>query len=225
MNASDTQNTEELNRCRLVLIASASTCTSAALEQAFEGGDIASLIIMAGEADSTAFAANAKEWVALAQAKEVATLIAADTQIAGRSDADGFFIEKGGMEALDEAMASFSPQKIVGCGGLKDRHRALEAGDRRPDFVFFGKLNGDIKPVPHHKNLALADWWSKLIETPCMIMGGNEIGSVIECAASGADFVALNIAVFGHADGPKDAVSYANHLLDDNAPQFEEAAG
>ncbi|MFK5977745.1 MAG: thiamine phosphate synthase [Rhizobiaceae bacterium] len=223
MDGSNNQSNEEINRCRLVLIASATTCTSEALCTALEGGDIASLVIMADEADPGTFADICKEWVAIAQQKEIAVLVASDTQVAGRSEADGIFVDSGGLEVLEDAIACFSPHKIVGCGGIKDRHRALEIGDRRPDFVFFGKLKGDIKPVPHRKNIALADWWSKLIETPCVIMGGNEIDSVIECAASGADFVALNKAVFEHADGPKAAVVLVNQLLEDHAPQFEEA--
>ena len=223
MDGSNNQPTDEINRCRLVLIASASTCSTEALRAALDGGDVASLLIMADEADQGTFADICKEWVAIAQQKEIAVLVASDTQIAGRSDADGIFVDSGGMEVLDEAIASFSPHKIVGCGGLKDRHRSLEACDRRPDFVFFGKLKGDIKPVPHRKNLALADWWSNLIETPCVIMGGNEIDSVIECAASGAEFVALNKGVFEHAEGPKEAVRLVNQMLDDNAPQFVEA--
>lgn len=223
VNGSNNQPASEIDHCRLVLIASASTCTSQALVEALDGGDVASLLIMADETDPGTFADICKEWVAIAQQKEVAVLIASDTQVAGRSEADGIFVDSGGLEVLDEAMACFSPHKIVGCGGIKERHRALEIGDRRPDFVFFGKLKGDIKPVPHRKNLALADWWSKLIETPCVIMGGNEIDSIIECAASGAEFVALNKAVFEYADGPKEAVRLVNQLLEENAPQFEEA--
>ena len=223
MDGSKNQPTEEINRCRLVLIASASACTSDALRSALNGGDVASLLIMADETDSGTFADICKDWVAMAQAKEIAVLVASDTQVAGRTDADGIYVESGGLEVLDEAIAGFSPHKIVGCGGIKERHRALEVGDRQPDFVLFGKLKGDIKPEPHRKNLALAEWWSNLIETPCVIMGGNEIDSVIDCATSGADFVALNKAVFEHADGPKEAVRQVNQLLEENAPQFEEA--
>lgn len=225
MNGTNNQPSQETDHCRLVLIASASTCSSEALRAALEGGDVASLLIMADETDSGTFADICKEWVAIAQQMEIAVLVASDTQVAGRSEADGIFVDSGGLEVLDEAIARFSPHKIVGCGGIKERHRALEIGDRRPDFVFFGKLKGDIKPVPHRKNLALADWWSNLIETPCVIMGGNEIDSVIECAASGAEFVALNKAIFEHADGPKEAVRLVNQMLEKNAPRFEEAKG
>lgn len=222
MGSTKNQTASQINHCQLVLIASVSACTTSKLKSALEDGGVASLIIMADEANEGTFAEVCNEWVEIAQSKDVAALIVADTQITGRSEADGIFVETG-MEDLDAALASFSPQKIVGCGGLKDRHRALQAGDKQPDFVFFGRLKGDIKAVPHKKNLALADWWSNLIETPCIVMGGNEIDSVIECAASGAEFVALNKAIFEHEDGPKKAVQLANKLLEENAPEFEEA--
>jgi len=56
-------------------------------------------------------------------------------------------------------------------------------------------------------------------------MGGNDVDSIIECAASGAEFVALNKAVFEHTDGPMEAVRLINAVLDEHAPKFEEARG
>ena len=42
-------------------------------------------------------------------------------------------------------MEKFSPKLIVGGGNATDRHHALEMGEIRPDYVFFGKVDGDIK--------------------------------------------------------------------------------
>jgi thiamine monophosphate synthase len=52
-------------------------------------------------------------------------------------------------------------------------------------------------------------------------MGGSAIESVVECAASGAEFVALGLAVVSCTDGPREAVRKANELLDQHAPLFE----
>jgi len=130
------------------------------------------------------------------------------------------FIETPGNDAR-ELVARFSPQKIVGFGSAKDRHRALELGEANPDFVFFGRTDGDIRPEPHPKNLALAEWWSELVEIPGVVMGGSAVESVVECAATGVDFVALSLAILSHTDGPAAAVRRANELLDENAPIFE----
>jgi len=213
---------EPLNRCRLMLMVPAIEVASDILSSAVKAGDVASVIFYDKSNSPTQFMAACKKLVPMVQGEGVAAVIAADSQLAGRVEADGLFVE-GALENLENAIARFSPQKIVGCGGIKTKHKALSVGDMRPDFVFFGKLDGDIKPDPHAKNLALADWWSKLIETPCVVMGGAVVESVIDCSASGAEFVALGKAVFSDAEGAAEAVHRANELLDRHAPIFEEA--
>lgn len=212
---------EVKRRCRLVLVLPPVDGGAQILEDALSGGDVASVILAAGDLDATAYQARCEALVPVAQRHDAAALVCDDTRVMGRTGADGLFVTQPGND-LKELVARFSPNKIVGCGGARDRHRALEIGDSGPDFLFFGKLDGDIRPEPHPKNLALADWWSKLVEIPCIVMGGSAVDSVVECAASGAEFVALGLAVFSHTDGPMEAVRTANRLLDENAPIFEE---
>ena len=76
------------------------------------------------------------------QSKDVAVLIRDDTQVFGRSGADGIHLEKT-RNTVEDCIARFSPHNIVGCGGYKDRHGAMVAGEHKPDFVMFGKCGGD----------------------------------------------------------------------------------
>ena len=220
-NYSVASGTEPPNRCRLLLVIDASGVTPEQFQNALDGGDVASVIIHDGGLDQNAFMQACEKLVAASASTDVACLVANDSQAAGRAKADGLFVDSG-LDDSAEAIARFSPQKIVGCGGIKDRHRALQFGDLQPDFIFLGKLKGDIKPEPHPKNIALAQWWSQMIEIPCVIMGGNSVESVVACAESGAEFVALSTAVFGGGD-MKGQVTLANRLLDEHAPQFVEA--
>jgi thiamine-phosphate pyrophosphorylase len=114
----------------------------------------------------------------------------------------------------------FTPKMIVGGGNADDRHKALEQGEANPDYIFFGKLEGDIKPEPHPKNVALGEWWASMIEIPSIVMGGSDVTSVVAVAESGVEFVALRQAVFAHAGGAAQAVAEANALLDEKAPRF-----
>ena len=202
-------------RCRLVLVLPPMENAAEHLAAALMGGDVASVILARGELDPAGFLDHCQKLVPLAQAAGAAVLVADDTQAMGRSGADGVFVSQPGNE-LKEIVARFSPHKIVGCGGARDRHRALELGECNPDFMFFGRLDGDIRPQPHPKNLALAEWWSGMIEIPCIVMGGSDLSSVVECVASGAEFVALGLAVFACTDGPQAAVREANRLIDEN---------
>lgn len=218
-NINENNGVELENRCRVILIAPTNGDAVANVEVALSGGDVASVIVPMGEMSETQYRVHAIKLVSIIQAAGAAAILVGDTQVLGRNEADGLFIASG-PDNLIEALEKFSPKKIIGFGGVKDRHQAMMAGDIGPDFVFFGKLNGDIKPEPHHKNIALAEWWSQLISIPCVVMSGSDLNSVIEIAESRADFVALGSAVFDNDKGPKVAVSEANALLEKYAPSL-----
>nr|WP_071834070.1 thiamine phosphate synthase [Pararhizobium antarcticum]OJF94529.1 thiamine-phosphate pyrophosphorylase [Pararhizobium antarcticum]OJF96670.1 thiamine-phosphate pyrophosphorylase [Rhizobium sp. 58] len=212
------------NRCRLVLvvpdIADIGERTKA-LGDALRGGDVASVIVPQYGLDDQTFQKHAEALVPLIQNAGAAALLAGDTRVAGRAKADGIHIQ-GNAAALTEAMEKFSPKLIVGGGNAADRHHALEVGEARPDYVFFGKVDGDIKPEAHPKNLALAEWWASMIEIPCIVMGGTDPESVLSVAETGAEFVALRLGVFGDAAQAASVVANVNALLDEKAPRFED---
>lgn len=210
------------NRCRLVLIVPAhddADHQAKTLQDALRGGDVASVIIPQYGLDDATFQKLAETLVPIVQEAGAAALVAGDSRTASRVKADGLHV-LGGAEALAEAMESFSPKLIVGGGNADDRHKALEQGESNPDYMFFGKLEGDIKPDAHSKNLALGEWWASMIEIPAIVMGGSDVASVVAVSETGVEFVALRDAVFGHAGGAAQAVAEANALLDEKAPRF-----
>ena len=207
------------NRCRIVLIAP----PHAAAEHncaAVEGGDVAALILHENGMDDAAFQAFAEKVVPIAQAAGIAVIIAGDSRIAGRVHADGIHTEAGRKE-LAETIERVAGKMMVGTGGAKTRDEALDLGEERPDYMFFGRFGYDNKPEPHHRNLALGEWWAEMIQVPCIVMAGSELASVETVAATGADFVALSSAVFAEGRDPRAAVAAANALLDETAPRFE----
>tara|TARA_R110002020_G_scaffold61951_4_gene166259 strand:+ start:4804 stop:5457 length:654 start_codon:yes stop_codon:yes gene_type:complete len=210
------------DRCRLVLIlppADDIGKQAQQLEEALGAGDVATVILPQYGRDDQQFQIAAEHIVPIAQAHGAAALIAGDSRTAGRSKADGLHFE-GSIEDLRDTLAKHTPKMIVGAGGASERHKALEIGEAQPDYIFFGKVEGDIKPEPHPKNLALAEWWASMVEIPCIVMGGNEVASVVAAAETGAEFVALRLAVFEHPEGPAAAIATANALLDEKAPRF-----
>ncbi|AMS40348.1 thiamine phosphate synthase [Aminobacter aminovorans] len=208
------------NRCRIVLIAPP-TVAPQQVEAALAGGDVASLILPGEGVDEASFQSFAEKVVAAAQKAGVAVVVAGDTRVAGRVHADGIHIE-GNKEELAEAVESYQQRMMVGAGGAKTRDDALELGEERPDYIFFGRFGYDNKPEPHSRNLSLGEWWSEMIEIPCIVMAGSDIASVEAVAATGVEFVALSSAVFGEGIDPREAVARANALLDEAAPRFEE---
>ena len=215
--------TQPEDRCRLVLILPESDDTAGQarqLEDALAGGDVASVIIPQYGLDDQAFQKRAELMVPIVQGAGAAALIAGDSRVAGRVKADGLHMN-GTLTELDEAIEKFVPKMIVGTGGAADRHQALEIGERRPDYIFFGKLDGDIKPEAHPKNLALGEWWASMVEIPCIVMGGSDPSSALAVAETGAEFVALHKAVFSSEKAAKAVVAEVNAILDEKAPRFE----
>ncbi len=185
------------------------------MEQALGAGDVASIIIP--PANETTFQQRAAGLVEIAHRHDVAAMVVADTQIAGRVGADGIHVDTGTSDA-EPILEKFADTMMVGVGGIKTRHNALEAGEIRPDYVFFGRIGYDLKPDPHPRNMALAEWWAALVEVPCVVMAGSEMGSVGVAAQTGADFVALSQAIFAQGISPAEAVAEANAILERDAP-------
>lgn len=176
---------------------------------ALAGGDVASLIID-GEGEHLQRLAEAV--VPIAQMAGVAALVRNDTRIAGRSKADGVHIDSG-LADIAAAVEKMRPKLIVGAGGARARHEAMTVGEANPDYLFFGRLDGDTLDGIFPKALDLAAWWSELFLIPAMVMGGRTIASVEEAARAGVEFVALRTAVFDDPRGAAAAVDEANRRL------------
>lgn len=207
----------QTERCRLVLIApegSSGADFAPRLEAALGGGDVASFIFPAYDMDDAAYQRHLETCVPIAQAHGAAAIAVNDTRAFGRTGADGLHVDTG-MEDIADAIEKAKGQSIVGAGGAETRHRALETGELRPDYIFFGRFGLDTKPEPHKRNLALADWWAAMVEIPCIILGGASLETLGEAAATGAEFVALSRAVFGEGTDPAQAVAKANRILAD----------
>ncbi|MEF2551218.1 thiamine phosphate synthase [Aurantimonas sp. A2-1-M11] len=213
----------EYIRPRLVLLTTPLGDADAvkAMEAALAGGDVASVILDAAGRDAASFQNLAAALVPIIQAAGAAAIIAEDTQCAGRVQADGIHLTSGDPAELGEAMERFAPKLIVGASGFETRHDALEAGELRPDYLMFGRFGGDAEPGPHHKSVAMGEWWAEIVELPCIVMGGGDVETVVEAAATRAEFIALSAAVFGEPAAAGEKVARANALID---AWFESAA-
>jgi thiamine-phosphate pyrophosphorylase len=165
------------NRCRIVLIAPPGVGAER-LATAFTGGDVASLILPRNGLDDAAFQALAEKVMPAAQAAGAALIVEGDTRIAGRVRADGIHIESGKAD-LAEAVERFQDKMAVGVGGAKTRDEALELGEERPDYIFFGRFGYDTQAEPHPRNINLGRWWAEMIEIPCIVMAGSDLTSAV----------------------------------------------
>jgi len=222
MSGTDMPSSPVPPRCRLVLITPEGFRAADVdrLGNALAGGDVASVILPQYGLDETAYQSFAERLVPVVQEADAAAILAGDTRVASRVAADGIHFE-GGKADLADLVARFGARMAVGAGGAKTRDDALELGEERPDYIFFGRFGYDNKPEPHPRNLSLGQWWAEMIELPCIVLGGSDVESVAEVAHTGAEFVALSAAVFGEGVDGGEAVRRANALLDRHAPMLE----
>lgn len=212
------------DRCRLVLITpqmSDGHALATLVGDALRGGDVASVIIPQYDLDDGAFQVLAEAVVPVVQEAGAAALVVDNSRVAGRVKADGLHVI-GNRELVAEMVEKFSPKLIVGAGGASERHTALEVGEATPDYMFFGKLDGDIKPEAHSKNLALGEWWASMVSIPCIVMGGADPASALAVAETGVEFVALSKAVFADPAEAATIVARINAELDEKAPRFAD---
>ena len=212
--------TEAPSRCRIVLIAPPAV-EAGRLVAALDGGDVASLILPAWKMDDDAFQRYAEQVVPAAQERGVAVVIGESSRVAMRTGADGLHVETNRRE-LEEIIAKHQARLMIGTGGATNRDDALELGEARPDYLFFGRFGYDNKPEPHPRNLKLGKWWAEMVQVPCIVAAGSEIESALTVAATGVEFVALSEAIYSDGRDPAESVATVNAALDAQAPRLED---
>lgn len=187
------------------------------LRAALSGGDVCTVLFDPAGRDADAFQAFAEPLVPLVQDYGAAAIVVDDTRCAGRVHADGLHLTDADVDALGEAVERYQPRLIVGASGFTTRHDALEAGERLPDYLMFGRLGGDEEDATDPADLAMAEWWAEIVEVPCILLGGGSLSTLAEAAETGAEFVCLSRAIFVAPDGPAEAVARANRIFDELA--------
>jgi thiamine-phosphate pyrophosphorylase len=113
--------------------------------------------------------------------------------------------------ALDEALESMKPERIVGAGSLRTRDEAMTAGEKGADYVMFGEPRDGAPATALELLLERVDWWAEIFETPCVAYA-ETIEAAGRLARAGADFVALEGAVW-NAERPAEAAREAYSAL------------
>jgi len=197
-------------RCRLCLVTPASYRAeelAPRVADALSGGDVASLIITSPAPDEAALQRAAALFVPIASARGVASLVVGNGRLVMRTGADGVHIETGAGDVAEARRAL--KNRIVGAGNVASRHDAMEIAEADPDYLFFGRLDGDTGDDIFPRALDLAAWWSSVAVIPAIVMGGCTVGSVAAAAANGIEFVALSRAVWDDPRSPAAAVAEA----------------
>lgn len=164
------------------------------LAQALAAGDVASVLVrLAKGADARRIVAPLME---IAAAHDCALLIETDSRLAMRLGVDGVHVDFA--EAAD-AVESLKPQCIVGAGGVHLRDDAMAAGEANADYVMFGEPDRHGVAPPLEATRERVEWWAEIFQTPCVAYAAR-LDDVAALSAAGADFVALDSAIWDAED-------------------------
>lgn len=203
------------DRCRLVLVTPAGSDperTAGQLAAAGRGGDIASVLVSGQGMTEEAFRSLVEALVPIGQGLGAAVIAAGERRLVARAGADGVHVGANAAQVA-QAVADNQDGWIIGAETGKARHHALEMGEARPDYLFFGRLDGDTHAHVHPGIAANAAWWAEFVEVPAILMAGHDLADLNAAAATGVEFVALSRAVFGADADPEQAVRQANAVL------------
>jgi thiamine-phosphate pyrophosphorylase len=153
--------------------------------------------LAAGDVASIELAEPSPGLVRRGQSRDVAVLLRDDPARAIDLGADGVFLRQG----IDVAGARrlVGADRIVGADGGASRHAAMAAAEAGADVIA-------LDP-------ALVAWWAELFEIPCLAVCRG-VADVPGLVAAGADFLAVEGAVFAAPEGPAAAVAALDAAVD-----------
>lgn len=199
--------------CRLYLItppALEPRAFSDDLARALDAGDVACLQLRLKNVPDDEIRRAVEVLMPVAQSRDVAFLVNDRADIAAEMGADGTHV---GQEDHDYETARrlVGPDHIVGVTCHSSRHLAMAAGDAGANYVAFGAFfPSTTKQAKGGAPLELLEWWSDIVEIPCVAIGGIGIENCAPLVTAGADFLAVISAVWQHAEGPAAAVAAFN---------------
>ncbi len=178
------------------------------LMQAMAGGDIAAVLLRLAPGDDRSRIERVKRLAGPVQANNVALVVEDNALVATRGGADGVHLT-GGPAAVAEARSSLKSERIIGIGGLRARHDAMDAGEAGVDYVMFGEPRPDGSLPPLAAVIERAGWWAEIFETPCVAYA-PDAESIPALVETGAEFVALGAWAFDEGQDIRALVEQAN---------------
>ncbi len=201
--------------CRLYLVTPPALDPLAfrdALAAALDAGDVACVQLRLKEADDDAVRRAVDALRPVAQSRDVAFLLNDRPDLAVATGCDGAHVGQTDMKA-DQARRILG-DLTMGVTCHDSRHLAVEAGEAGADYVAFGAFFPTAtKDAPTRADPEILEWWSSLMEIPCVAIGGITAENCAPLVRAGADFLAVVGAVWNHPDGPAVGVRELNRAV------------
>ncbi len=209
---------DDAGGCRLYLITPPALDPYAfrhVLAKALDAGDVAAVQLrMKGASDDDV--REAMDMLRpVAQSRGVAFLLNDRPDIARQGGCDGAHVGQTDMGAV-QARKLLGPDLMLGVTCHASRDLAMDAGDAGADYVAFGAFfPSATKAPPAMAEVEIVEWWSSMMELPCVAIGGITPENCGPLVTAGADFLAVSAAVWGHPSGAEAGVRAFDQAIAD----------
>jgi thiamine-phosphate pyrophosphorylase len=182
------------------------------LKEALKGGDVASFQLRLKHVSDDEIRRAVDLLRPVVQAHRAAFILNDRPDLAAELGCDGVHV---GQEDASYADArALLPNGIVGVTCHDSRHLAMKAADAGADYIAFGAFfPTQTKEPKTQADIELLRWWSEIMVVPSVAIGGITVANAPALIEAGADFLAVSAGVWGHADGPQEAVREFNALF------------
>ena len=176
---------------------------AAALPGLLAAADIAAVLVRLRETDQRTMISRVKVLAPAVQDGGAALLIDGHAELVARAGADGAHLT--GIAAMEDALPSLKPDRIIGIGGLATRHDSMAAGELGADYVLFGEPDARGERRSPEAIAERLQWWAELFEPPCVGFAVSR-EEAAEFAAAGADFLLVGDFIWADPRGPEAAL-------------------
>jgi thiamine-phosphate pyrophosphorylase len=182
----------------------------ASLPGLLTGADVAAVLVRLKSTDQRTMISRVKALAPAIQSSGAALLLDGHVELVARGGADGAHLT--GIAAMEEALPSLKPDRIVGVGGLATRHDSMAAGEAGADYVLFGEPDANGQRPSVEAISERLGWWAELFEPPCVGFAVSR-DEAFEFAAAGADFVLVGDFIWNDSRGAAAALMDAQQAI------------
>jgi thiamine-phosphate pyrophosphorylase len=193
--------------CRLYLITPPVLPSnfSVLLASALDAGDVAAVQLRLKDLPDDALQRTIDQLRPIVQSRGVAFLLNDRPELAVKTGCDGAHVGQTDMKA--PAARKILKELTLGVTCHGSPHLAMQAGEDGADYVAFGAFyRTTTKEPPEMAELETLEWWAKMMEIPCVAIGGITAANCAPLVKAGADFLAVVGAVWNHPENPASGV-------------------
>jgi thiamine-phosphate pyrophosphorylase len=202
--------------CRLYLITPPAIDLKtfpALMAEALDAGDVGAVQLRLKDLEEDALRRAIDALRPVVQSRGVAFLMNDRPDLAVKHGCDGAHVGQQDTPAT-VARKILGPDLTLGVTCHDSRDLAMTAGEEGADYVAFGAFfPTTTKDAKARATPEILEWWSSMMELPCVAIGGITAENCPPLVQAGADFLAVVGAVWNHPGGPGGGVRAMNEAI------------